>query len=214
MRRHDLLRLDPPAWQAMLHANPHLEGLPLVSDWASQGWPVIVRRRMAGEPAGGIAAALPLPPCHGKRRVGFVLPPAAVRGLPPVPLRAAAPGAPASWQPTIAALLALGDANGTPPRVFGALLWQHLTRLPYLSPHSDLDLLWTVDSAAMAARLAAGLRQLEQAGPVRLDGEFELPDGGGVNWREWPQAGEEVLVKSLDSVALRRTGALFATALA
>ena len=52
-------------------------------------------------------------------------------------------------------------------------------------------------------------------GPVRRDGELELPDGGGVNWREMAMAargGSEVLVKTMRGVHFRRVTALFTAA--
>lgn len=213
MRRHDLLRVDPAAWRAMLSGAPGLRTLPLVGDWASHAWPVIVRRRMAGDTIDGVPAALPLPPGQGKQRISFCLPSQNdAIPFPAVTLRAASPRAPKAWQPVIAALVALGDAAGTPPRVFGALLWQHLTGLPYVTDRSDLDLLWAVDTDQAAANLTANLVDLDRISPVRLDGEIELPDGGAVNWREWAQGSDEVLVKTMAGVGVRRKAALFALA--
>ena len=96
LRRHDLLRVEPPAWDAMLRCHPGLAELPLVADWALREWPVIVRRRMAGDITDGVPAALPLPPVHNKRRLAFSFSSsAAVVALPPVLLRDAARAAPA-----------------------------------------------------------------------------------------------------------------------
>src|SRR5580704_9227519 len=143
LRRHDLLLVEPTGWDAMLRGHPGLADLPLVADWARHHRPVIVRRRMAGDLADGVPAALPLPPCHGKRRLAFSFDSGAtVAKWPPVLLGDAARTAPAGWQPVIAALLDLGEAVGMTPRVFGALLWEHLTGLPYLTAQSDLDMLW------------------------------------------------------------------------
>lgn len=216
MRRHDLLRVDPPAWQAMLDGHPGLADLPLVAGWAMRGWPVIVRRPVAGD-AGRVPAALPLPPDHGKRRVGFSLAPGpGVAARPPVLLRDAAPAAPPAWQPSIAGLLALGEEVGVAPRVFGALLWQHVTGLSYLTERSDLDLLWTVPGHAAADVLLAGLRRLDAQGLVRLDGELVLPDGSGVNWREMALCSGrrhgEVLVKTMHGVMARNVTELFGMA--
>ena len=51
------------------------------------------------------------------------------------------------------------------------------------------------------------LRQLDAASPVRLDGELQLPDGAGVNWRELAQNSDDehsqVLVKTMDGVEVR-----------
>jgi phosphoribosyl-dephospho-CoA transferase len=194
----------------MLRCNPGLADLPLVADWALREWPVIVRRRMAADVAETVPAALPLPPAHGKRRLAFSFASgAAVRVLPPVLLRDAARAAPAAWQPVIAALLDLGEAVGVTPRVFGALLWEHATALPYLTPQSDLDLLWSISHERTAALLVAGLLRLDAAGPIRLDGELGLPDGAAVNWRELANQTDQVLVKTMDGVEVRAKAGLF-----
>jgi phosphoribosyl-dephospho-CoA transferase len=198
----------------MLRCHPGLADLPLVADWALREWPVIVRRRMAGDIAENVPAALPLPPVHGKRRLAFSFSSgAAVIASPPVLLRNAARAAPTAWQPVIAALLDLGEAVGVTPRVFGALLWEHATGLPYLTARSDLDLLWSISDERSAALLVEGLLRLDAEGPVRLDGELELPDSAAVNWRELAQSianqGGELLVKTMDGVEVRTKAALF-----
>jgi len=99
--------------------------------------------------------------------------------------------------------------------VFGALLWQHATGLPYLTSRSDLDLIWSISDERTAALLVEGLLRLDADGPVRLDGELELPDGAAVNWRELAQrgadSGDEPLVKTMDGVEVRTRAALFRT---
>lgn len=210
LHRHDLLRAEPSAWDAMLRYHPGLADLPLVADWALRGWPVIVRRRMTGDVTDDVPAALPLPPVHGKRRLAFSFSSAAaIVALPAVLLRDAARAAPAAWQPVIAALLDLGKAVGVTPRVFGALLWEHATGLAYLTAQSDLDLLWSISDERSAALLVEGLLRLDAAGPVRLDGELELPDGAAVNWRELANQGGELLVKTMCGVEVRATAGLF-----
>ena len=157
LRRHDLLRVEPATWQAMLRCHSGMADLPLVADWALREWPVIVRRRMAGDLVSGVPAALPLPPSHGKRRLAFSFAAGtALVALPPVLLSDAAPTAPPEWQPIVAALLDLGKAAGTTPRVFGALLWEHATGMPYLTARSDMDLLWSIPDEPTATLLAEG----------------------------------------------------------
>ena len=210
LRRHDLVQVEPAAWDGMLRCYPALLDLPLVADWA--------RRRLAGDrPAsrlcrrrtGGAASAT----LHGKRRLAFSFSIGAeVTELPPVLLCDAARSAPAKWQPIISALLDLGEAIKVPPRVFGALLWEHTTGLPYLSAQSDLDLLWLTSEELTAHSLVERLRQLDEESPVRLDGELELPDGAGVNWRELAHNSDQrgqVLVKTMDGVEVRTKAALF-----
>ena len=59
------------------------------------------------------------------------------------------------------------------------------------------------------------LLRLEAESPVRLDGELELTDGAGVNWRELALSradpGDELLVKTMDGVEVRTKAALFRT---
>jgi phosphoribosyl-dephospho-CoA transferase len=104
---------------------------------------------------------------------------------------------------------------GITPRVFGALLWEHVTGLPYLTAQSDLDLLWSISDERTASLLVEGLLRLDGGGPVRLDGELELPDGAGLNWRELAQSvanlGDEVLVKTMDGIEVRTKADLFRT---
>jgi phosphoribosyl-dephospho-CoA transferase len=216
LRRHDLLRADPGSWDAMLRCHPGVADLPLVADWARLDRPVIVRRRMVGDLADSVPAGLPLPPCHGKRRLAFSFSSdAAITALPPVLLREAARTTPTEWRPVVAALLDLGDSIQIAPRVFGALLWQHATGLPYLSVRSDLDLIWSISDERTALSLVERLLRLDAESPVRIDGELELPDGAGVNWRELAQSRadsrDELLVKTMDGVEMRTSSTLFRT---
>jgi phosphoribosyl-dephospho-CoA transferase len=174
---------------------------------------VIVRRRMVGDCVGGVPAALPLPPSHGKRRLAFSFPAgAAMAAMPPVLLCEAARTTPTPWHSVIAAVLDISDTVKTTPRVFGALLWEHVTGLPYLTAKSDLDLLWSVSDELTAVLLVERLLELEAEGPVRIDGELELPDGAGVNWRELANNSDQrsqVLVKTMDGVEVRARDGLF-----
>jgi phosphoribosyl-dephospho-CoA transferase len=213
LRRHDLIQVEPAAWDAMLRCHPAFLDLPLVADWARLGWPVIVRRRMVGDCVDGVPAALPLPPRHGKRRLAFSFPGgAAVTAVPSVLLSEAARTTPTAWQSVVAAVLDIGDAVKITPRVFGAVLWEHATGLPYLTAKSDLDLLWSISDERTAVLLVEQLLKLEAEGPVRLDGELELPDGAGVNWRELARNSDpcsQVLVKTMDGVEVRTRAGLF-----
>ncbi len=181
----------------------------VLENWTAKGWPVIVRRRSVDDAADRLPTAVPLPPSLGKLRFATALPPIAAKH-PPVTLFDAAGTAPTGWRASVDALLRLEQRFGLRSRVYGALLWQHLTGLEYLHPASDLDLLWPVADAAVLAPLLAGLRGIEAGGDVRLDGEIILPDGGGVNWRELHRAGSaaDVMVKRLDGVTLCHVGAL------
>ncbi len=201
--RHAVIRVDPQAWPLVLPGDTRDD--PLVADWAARGWPVVARRRGVGDPARHVPVGLPLPPTRGGRRLALALPHAAVRAVePPVTLRAVRATAPPRWAASIAAIEALGARHGLTPRVFGSFAWAALTGLDYLTPTSDLDLLWPLSPDT--PRLLTALDGL--AAPGRIDGEV-VHRGAAVQWRELHGAlagGRErgdVLVKTLDGVLLR-----------
>jgi phosphoribosyl-dephospho-CoA transferase len=187
---------------------PSLAGVPLVGAWADRGWPVILRRRAETEDPDLVPVGVPLPPAAGKRRVALLLPPEGVlqRSSPPL-LRAAAPVADPGWRSTIASLLAVGARTGVEPAVFGSLLWQHLTGLGYLSPHSDLDVLWPVAAGFDVLSLVLSIARVQRDAPLRIDGEVVFADGYAVNWRELWNAFRAthpatVLAKTMEGVRL------------
>jgi phosphoribosyl-dephospho-CoA transferase len=201
-----LLIVDPEAYALALAARPELCGEPLVGAWAERGFPLIARHRGPCDRPGLIAAGLPLPPPHGKRRIALALAPAAIREVAPPPLlRAAASCAPAPWRAAIDAILDLGRRAGVEIRTFGGLAWSALTGLEYLSASSDLDLLLVVEGDADVPALLEGLARIAARAPMRLDGEIVRQDrtgGFAAHWRE-VAGGGEVLVKTIDGVALR-----------
>jgi len=220
-RRHELLHVAPDVWASALAQRPALADLPLLECWAKREWPVIVRRRAEGEDPGMVPVGVPLPPAAGKCRVALVLPPGGIlqRSHPPLLLRAAAKVADAGWQATIAALLVLGTRTGVEPSAFGSLLWEHLTGLAYLSPQSDLDVLWQVPADFDVLDLVFGIAQVQRDAPIRIDGEVIFPDGSAVNWRElwnayraanragnrsghWAEDRATVLAKTMEGVRL------------
>ncbi len=202
--RHDLVAADPDDWESLLAGRRDLDGAPHLRDWARLGRPLIVRRFVPGEAGDGVPLGLPLPPADGKRRIGLALPTKAVQTVDPPSLADVASHAPAAWQGSIDALLALAHDHGLTPRPFGALLWQAVTGLTYLSATSDLDLLWAC-TGGIPPGLLDGLALIDAQSPMRLDGEILLADGGGVHWRELHDApaGGSVLVKYIDRVAMR-----------
>lgn len=217
--RHDLVRVAPADWQDALARSEAFSALAggaraVVAGWATLRRPAIVRRRLAGEARDALPLGVPLPPRLGKLRFGLSLPAGATATPVEAPrLASAVATAPPAWAATAGALIDLGAAVGVAPRVFGGLLWAALTHLDYLGPASDLDLLWPVTAATDLARLLDGLRAIDAAGTVAIDGEILLPDGAGVQWRELDRArtgpGGSVLCKTLDGVGLRRADALF-----
>mgnify|MGYP003948967173 CR=1 FL=1 len=96
-------------------------------------------------------------------------------------------------------------AAGCRARVYGGFGWQALTRLAYVHPDSDLDLLLPVSAPVHADVVVQVLAEATWQGP-RLDGELLFPDGAAIAWREWRDYRQarvaQVLVKRLRGVAL------------
>lgn len=204
-QRHDLLHVVPRAWAAAL-ATHSLGDVPFLPQWADRGWPVIVRRRLESEAPDVVPVGVPLPPAAGKSRIALNVPPAAVTArAAPTSLRTVAPKAVPAWQPTIAALVVLGERHGIEPAAFGSLLWEHHTGLTYLSPTSDLDVIWSAQAGCHIASLLRGIAQIERGAPMRIDGEIIFPQGAAANWRELHKALDEdgpaeILIKTMDGV--------------
>ena len=196
-RRHDLVQVDPSAWATSLAARPDIADLPWVADWATRGRPLMVRRPAEASAAGRISLGLPLPPSAGKHRLAVELALGALSEPQSPPLLSdILAGAPASWRSTLERLVAVDPAV----RVFGALAWEALTGLTYLSSGSDVDLLWSAPSRERLAELLDAIGAVEAEAPMWVDGEVVWPDGAAVNWRELKSDADEVLVKRMDGV--------------
>ncbi|MES3082022.1 malonate decarboxylase holo-[acyl-carrier-protein] synthase [Sphingomonas faeni] len=205
--RHRLIYLDPARWTEILAAYPALRAIPVVVDWVLAGHPLIGRRSVCEDMAGLVPLGLPLPPSLGKQRLAIMVPPDAILSDVPPPLLAEAKRtAPATWQETITALVALDPET----RSFGSLAWAYLTGLPYLSETSDLDSLWQVATADDAARLVAALVRIDAKAPMRLDGEIVTPTGLAVQWREFASDAPEMLVKTAEGNRMIARAEVFA----
>jgi phosphoribosyl-dephospho-CoA transferase len=207
IERHQMVQVDPAAWTSALSTLQQGAEGTVVSEWAMRGWPLIGRRAACEDVEGLVPLGLPLPPSLGRHRLMFRLPPEVIRERRQPPLLAACGViAPADWRTTIDELLAV-DAD---VRCFGSLAWQWLTGLPYLTPTSDLDLLWTVRNAREANTMVERIAPVADRAPMHVDGELLLPSGRGVQWREWASDTPDVMAKSMDGVAMVRREALFA----
>jgi phosphoribosyl-dephospho-CoA transferase len=206
-QRHDLLLIDPGGWADSLARLPPQAGADMLADWARLGRPVILRRRWLSEPEDGLAVGVQLPPAAGGTRVALRVRQGSVVARPPRPdIAAALPHAPPEWRRTLTALLALPDL-AAPARVFGSLLWQCVTGLPYVRAQSDLDL--TFPCAGDPHPVAASIAAIDRSGHPRIDGELLLPDGAACHWRELTDRdGRDILVKTCHGVELRPRAAL------
>ena len=201
--RHTLVWLSAHAdWRADLAAHDTR-----LAAWFGRGFPAVVARRAADDPDPRVRLGVPLPPAEGKLRLGLrVSLDDIARQAPPLALGEVVvhAGVPEAWRVPLATLDALA-----PARVFGAFAWQVLTGLEYVHPRSDIDLLWSVRDARGADALVRALRDWEVRSGLRVDGEFCLPGGAAVNWRELAGGSRQVLVKRVEGAGLEERAAVF-----
>jgi phosphoribosyl-dephospho-CoA transferase len=201
-RRHDLVFVTADAWRALLAEREDLQEHAVLTPWIEKGWPLIGRRAAPGDKP-GVPVGLPLPRSCGKRRLSFVIHPADVREIVPPPALCAISGVtPPTWLPTLDLLEDAARRHGVDIRVCGSLAWHALTRLDYVSERSDLDLLLYIGPDVDLRALTAELALIEAAAPMRLDGELIRADGAAASWREIHAGAREVLVKTVDGLAL------------
>jgi phosphoribosyl-dephospho-CoA transferase len=179
-----------------------------VTAWLAADRPLVVARQPCGEALSDtISVGLALPPVQGKHRIALsVAVNDIVRYAPPLRLADAILHAPAEWQPALAELDAAAIHIDLELRVFGSLGWQALSGLQYLTPQSDIDLLWHPLSNTQLQQGIALLARWEQASGLRADGEVLFGGSSAVSWREWAtlKSGDDqrVLVKRASSAEL------------
>ena len=180
-----------------------------VRDFLAAGWPLVVRRQTGidGEHVArgsSIAVGMPLPPSQGKLRLAFsVLPEWIIRTAPPLELAEAIPHLPLAWRAPLQQLIRGAEAIDIGFRVYGSAAWEALTGCRYLTPQSDIDLLWQPSHPTQIAAGIALLQAWEAQTGFTADGEICFGGDEAVAWREWSarqhmhDAGDRVLVKTL-----------------
>lgn len=187
--------------------------------WLAADRPLVVARQPCREvtsgkvAAGPVATGLALPPALGKRRIAFSVDTGHIaRDTQPLLLADAVAHAPAGWQPALAGLHDAAINIGIELRVFGSLAWQALSGIRYLTPHSDIDLLWQPQSHAQLRQGIALLARWERDHGLRADGEVLFGGRSAVSWREWaalnPGGDGRVLVKRSSGAELVEAGEL------
>lgn len=206
--RHELVWLTSTGWDAALaRALPGQHAA--IEQWRREDWPAIVRRADAGLEPCRVSLGIPLPPAANgfKGRVALNAHRADVaRRAPALALADAVKAAPPAWRTPLNNLVA--ESSGMAIQLYGSLAMQALTGQQYLTPSSDIDLLFVpADQNALAAGLALLVRH---AAMLPLDGELVFPSGEAVAWKEWLNA-ERVLVKNASAVRLAPAAQLLAT---
>jgi len=205
--RHTLVWLRPESRAAVsaqviddkMHAH--------VAAWLAADRPLVVARQPDNMFAGTIAVGLASPPAQGKRRIALgVSAHDIVRHTPPLLLADTIAHAPAAWQPALAELHDTAINIDIKLSVFGSLAWQALSGLQYLTPQSDIDLLWQPLSNIQLLQGITLLARWEQTSGLRADGEVMFGTNSAVSWREWAALkrdnDQHVLVKREHSAEL------------
>lgn len=178
-----------------------------VTAWLAADRPLVVTRQSEADKGfpdtiapDTVSVGLALPPMLGKRRITLsVALHHIARYTPPLRLADAMMHAPAAWQPALGELDAAAMNIELELRVFGSLAWQTLSGLPYLTPQSDIDLLWHPLSNEQLLQGITLLARWEQSSGLRADGEVIFGASSAVSWREWATSrsdkDQRVLVK-------------------
>lgn len=210
--RHELAWLSTRGWDAAIdRAQPGQRDA--MEQWRRHDWPAIVRRADADLEPGQVSLGIPLPAAAdgAKGRIALnALKADVARRNPPLALADAAQAAPERWSKSLAELVM--RSSGLALRAYGSLAMQAITGQPYVTPASDIDLLFAPSDMAS---LHAGLLLLEHfAALLPLDGEIVFPSGAAVAWKEWLGAApmqSRVLVKDAGAVRLASIAELTAT---
>lgn len=202
LRRHDLVWLDETRWRDALLTPLPGEWLEPLSRWFSRGRPAVVRRRDSNA-ARALSLGVALPPAQGKLKFPLLVDPSAlVRSSGPLTLAAAAVSAPTHWQTWLQCMLVSARRIGVELRVYGSVAWQHLSGEPYLTPSSDVDLLWSAGNPTQLEEMLEILIQWQRASGLSADGELLFFDGA-VAWKELLSRPSNVLVKRTAALEMR-----------
>lgn len=212
LERHMLVWLDDAGWDAA-QATSEPQPKAAFRLWQTQSWPVIVRRADIDAAPDQICLGLPLPPDEDsgeKVRISLRAHAAHIKkATPAIELAAASRSSSDALRAPLAALL--DDAAGLHLRVYGSLAMKAITGLPYVSPTSDVDILF---HPASRRQLEDGIAILDRHSTLLpLDGEIVFPGGAAVSWKEWRLAianPAKVIVKELHAVRLADTASLLA----
>jgi phosphoribosyl-dephospho-CoA transferase len=214
LERHDLVWVDGKAWQDALQAPLPGRWLAALQTWFAGGRPAVVRRRES-DAVHVVSLGVALPLWQDKVRIPFLLDSSAVmRTSAPLPLSTALASAPHEWRPALARLVEEAKAIGMAFRVYGSLAWQHLSGYDYVTPTSDVDLLWRVRDGVTLRNTLEMLTRWQRESRIVADGELLLADGAAVAWKELLTGSRKLLLKRVTGVEMRTRDQVLSLALA
>ena len=169
-------------------------------DWIGKGRPVIVRRPCLSEDKKTISAGLALPPNPTKRRLAFCLPVSLISKIADPPLwRDCMVPADSEIAAAAESIQTAATATGLPLQTFGSYAWQHHTALPYVTQHSDIDLLVPIDGRENWEKFRQSMAKVSRKSQ-KIDLEIVLQGNASFHWREFEAPGAQMLFKGNLSV--------------
>jgi phosphoribosyl-dephospho-CoA transferase len=168
-------------------------------NWLGRGRPVIIRRPCISEDGKSVYVGLSLPPDPVKRRLSFRLPFSSLANVVEPPLWAECAEAFSDVTEMASPILTVIKAAKLPLQTFGSYAWQHYTGLPYVTPHSDIDLIVPINRRDDWRRFRQ-LMSESQKTDQRVDLEIILNGDASFNWREFETPGKRLLFKGNRSV--------------
>jgi phosphoribosyl-dephospho-CoA transferase len=210
LARHKLVWLTKEGWEEAINGKPETERRAAIF-WRERGWPLVVRRNDADALQDQVCLGIALAPAPGsgsKLRIGLRVHMSGIEQMTdPLSLERVIAMTPAGWQPHLSSLHRQASDLGLSRQlqVYGSVALQCLTGVRYITPKSDLDLLFHPDTRVDLENGLALLCAYERMVP--LDGEIVFPNGRAVAWKEWRNAERagnafRVLAKDLNSVRL------------
>ncbi|BDB30013.1 malonate decarboxylase holo-[acyl-carrier-protein] synthase (plasmid) [Cupriavidus sp. P-10] len=202
--RHRRVWLKPDVEARELAVGGDERAAAAIIERARQGLPFVGRSAGVHDRPGWPTLGLALARTAGERiRLSCGVPRHVLaRVEPPLTLSEALPTLPAEAGHFAAALVTQAAEIDMTLWVYGSAFWQHAGGGNYWRDTSDLDLLARPASAAQASEWLDYLEKIEATAPLRMDGEIELPSGGGVSWRELAGKSRKLLVKTVRGHAL------------
>ncbi|OAV01594.1 MULTISPECIES: malonate decarboxylase holo-[acyl-carrier-protein] synthase [Moraxella] len=222
MQRHDLVHIANAAW-----VQPCADSLPDMAvakffALLGQGLPLTVTRQPSCDD-GRICLAMNVLTHQGKYRVACHTPMTNITDIsPPLPVMQAASLFDAWSAQQLGELVSRLQACGCAVHVYGSYAYQLLTGEPYVTPLSDVDLLFVLDDWRQLSAVMMQIADFRAVFERRIDGEMSvrLPDVAEVvqfSFNEYltlttNPACAQIIIKSLHDVRLYHAAGLLGLA--
>jgi phosphoribosyl-dephospho-CoA transferase len=200
LRRHSFAWItDSGSPSQFVEDETPLNDVIYLRNWLGRGRPLIIRRPCRSEDGKSVYVGLSLPPDPVKRRLSFRLPFSSLANVVEPPLWTECAEAFSDVSEMASPILTVIKAAKLPLQTFGSYAWQHYTGLPYVTPHSDIDLIVPINRRDDWRRFRQ-LMSESQKTDQRVDLEIILNGDASFNWREFETPGTRLLFKGNRSV--------------